>query len=600
MAKNSAVNLDITNNADGVDITGGTTRRKLAWTGADITIAGTGTATHTFPSTTSTLARTDAAQTFTGDQTFSGKINNVTITTPATGSTLTIADGKTATINSTLTLTGTDSTTMTFPTTSATLARTDAANTFTGIQTISTNLVLPAGAAATPGTYFSGDSNTGIWSAGADTIAFSTGGTEKMRMIAGGSLGIGIAAPLARLQVAGVQPADVATTPGTAADDLMISSGGIGGTTTIATTGVGGIGAAFTFTGGTGGVASSATTASTGGVGGEATITGGTGGAATAAGTTRTGGAGGAVTIKPGTGGAASAGTTNNAGAGGALNLYGGLGGTGTTANGAGGAIKFFTSIANAAAAERARFDGIDFMIGRTTSPGARFSVESADNEITTIFQINAVSASITAADYFTQYWNSTASIGSVSGTATAGLIAYNTFTGAHYVQLENELDVIETGKIVVANGKLLVSDGTEYLPEIKESETQKDKRVFGVFSGLVSKPCRGQAFHEEHNVERCSDVEGEEQRVCSFYQGSNDKALYQVLSLGTGQIWVTNTNGNIEVGDYICTSSVKGYGEKQDDDLLHNYTVAKATENVDWSEETESTKLIACTYHCA
>lgn len=63
-------------------------------------------------------------------------VNKITITQPATGSTLTIIDGKTLRSNNTLTLAGTDATTMTFPTTSATVARTDAANTFTGHQTI--------------------------------------------------------------------------------------------------------------------------------------------------------------------------------------------------------------------------------------------------------------------------------------------------------------------------------------------------------------------------------------------------------------------------------------------------------------------------------
>lgn len=50
--------------------------------------------------------------------------------------TLTGVAGKTLTFNKSLTLDGTDSTTMTFPTTSATIARTDAAQTFTGSQTI--------------------------------------------------------------------------------------------------------------------------------------------------------------------------------------------------------------------------------------------------------------------------------------------------------------------------------------------------------------------------------------------------------------------------------------------------------------------------------
>lgn len=64
-------------------------------------------------------------------------INKVAITAPATSATLTIANGKTLTANNSITLAGTDSTTMTFPSTSATIARTDAANTFTGASTAS-------------------------------------------------------------------------------------------------------------------------------------------------------------------------------------------------------------------------------------------------------------------------------------------------------------------------------------------------------------------------------------------------------------------------------------------------------------------------------
>lgn len=64
-------------------------------------------------------------------------VNKVALTAPATSATLTIADGKTLTASNTITLAGTDATTMTFPSTSATIARTDAANTFTGTQTFS-------------------------------------------------------------------------------------------------------------------------------------------------------------------------------------------------------------------------------------------------------------------------------------------------------------------------------------------------------------------------------------------------------------------------------------------------------------------------------
>ena len=77
--------------------------------------------------------------------------------------------------------------------------------------------------------------------------------------------------------------------------------------------------------------------------------------------------------------------------------------------------------------------------------------------------------------------------------------------------------------------------------------------------------------------------------------------------------MWVVNTGGNIENGDYITTSALPGYGMKQDDDLLHNYTVAKITQDCDF--DTSSTKykceeitidgqtyiraFVGCTYHC-
>lgn len=97
-------------------------------------------------------------------------VNKVAITAPATSATLTVANGKTLTanssltlagvdaktltVNNSLTLAGTDATVMTFPTTSASIARTDAAQTFTGTQTYSgsqivTGLIATSAAAPT-------------------------------------------------------------------------------------------------------------------------------------------------------------------------------------------------------------------------------------------------------------------------------------------------------------------------------------------------------------------------------------------------------------------------------------------------------------------
>ena len=58
------------------------------------------------------------------------------------GGSLVIAAGKTFTANNTITLGGTDSTTITFPTTSATMARTDAGQTFTGVDVFTNPVII--------------------------------------------------------------------------------------------------------------------------------------------------------------------------------------------------------------------------------------------------------------------------------------------------------------------------------------------------------------------------------------------------------------------------------------------------------------------------
>ena len=51
MATQSSVNLKITNNADGFDVSGGTVVRKITTSGGDIAMVGSGSITYTFPAT---------------------------------------------------------------------------------------------------------------------------------------------------------------------------------------------------------------------------------------------------------------------------------------------------------------------------------------------------------------------------------------------------------------------------------------------------------------------------------------------------------------------------------------------------------------------
>lgn len=174
-----------------------------------LTLAGTDSTTLTFPSTSATLARTDAAQTFTGVQTFSGHlivegvtstgatgtgtfvfattptlvtpvlgvatattVNKVTITAPASNAILTLTDGKTFAVTNTLTLSGTDSTVMTFPSTTQTIVGLTSTQTLTNKTLTSPVLTTPAIGVAT-GTSFTATGT--IVSTGTAGIGYATG-----------------------------------------------------------------------------------------------------------------------------------------------------------------------------------------------------------------------------------------------------------------------------------------------------------------------------------------------------------------------------------------------------------------------------------------
>jgi hypothetical protein len=99
MSQNSA-NQKFKNNADGFDIAGGDTERKLTVTGGDVEIEGSGSAVITFPATTSTLATTDDVPVKASGAEIDTGTNDNKFTTPKA-----IADSAVTTATKTQTLT---------------------------------------------------------------------------------------------------------------------------------------------------------------------------------------------------------------------------------------------------------------------------------------------------------------------------------------------------------------------------------------------------------------------------------------------------------------------------------------------------------------
>ena len=185
----------------------------------------------------------------------------------------------------------------------------------------------------------------------------------------------------------------------------------------------------------------------------------------------------------------------------------------------------------------------------------------------------------IASDNYFIDFHDQDGQVGSINSE-----VVYSTFTGAHVSQRPSGSSYItwRTGMVVKSTGNIVATGSTISLawPEVDLTTSQKDKAVMGVFTAT------GSAGHEIAHLDRT-------------LPSINYNAV------GEGKVLVTDTNGNIETGDYICSSVRTGHGEKQDEVYLANFTIAKATEAYNFTSASNDSDLgyksvlIACTYHC-
>ena len=169
----------------------------------------------------------------------------------------------------------------------------------------------------------------------------------------------------------------------------------------------------------------------------------------------------------------------------------------------------------------------------------------------------------------------STAALYSNFNQGTGTTPVFINFTGQHRVYVAGhaprDLPRLE-GLVVSATSEYMTPTRqghaaitiNESLPIVSLSATPNDKRAFGVIS--LSYNESPLAAEQEYQLSQLGDV-----RV-------------HINSVGEGAMWVCDANGPLESGDLITTSHVEGYGMRQNDDIMRNYTVAKITMSCDFS----------------
>ena len=187
------------------------------------------------------------------------------------------------------------------------------------------------------------------------------------------------------------------------------------------------------------------------------------------------------------------------------------------------------------------------------------------------------------------------------SGAAVVGFIEndnYGTrlinFTGQHRCVYDNTITSNDSeGLVVCASGQIfsLLPDNydntsqidhitiDEALPQVSLTIKAYQPSVFGVVS-----------YTEDTNNTRVGGVG----RFKSVYMNPDgEKQRVFINSVGEGAVWVCNQSGQFTNGDYITSSDVPGYGMKQNNSVMMNYTIGKITIDCDFTAPMMPVKTI-------
>lgn len=167
----------------------------------------------------------------------------------------------------------------------------------------------------------------------------------------------------------------------------------------------------------------------------------------------------------------------------------------------------------------------------------------------------------------------------------------YGPFTGQHDAMIRPSVD-LEEGDIVIDLRVLLRRGIDDTLTEVEVASRRAQKGAIGVVSRRIKQDRRTGGRFAVFPAYGDDGPSIAERLLCYKY----DRLI--VNSVGEGQINVCGRGGNIEKGDLLVTSSMRGKAERQGDEIVYSFTVAKAREDVTFSHPDE-VRLVACTYHC-
>jgi hypothetical protein len=174
---------------------------------------------------------------------------------------------------------------------------------------------------------------------------------------------------------------------------------------------------------------------------------------------------------------------------------------------------------------------------------------------------------------------------------------SYLPFTGSH--DTYHYYDESDEGKLVYATGDYESDlktgvyrneiDIMQACPTVSLCTRERDKRVVGVLATRTPQTETREITEEEYqgleNEQRYAYSKKDSSNTYVAHIDTNEYSKGMYNALGEGGIWVSNKNGNFENGDYITSSTIPGYGQRQDDDILRNYTAAKITTDCDFTE---------------